>query len=122
MSNPIRFLIAAFAGVFTFFLASSGSATSIESAVLNIVVAIVLAGAVFFAVIVLIKTEKEAKQDKDAVHIEEFHANGKRKLTGLTIYGKKEREWKYYDENGKLIKKEVYNSGYLMRTVEGDDL
>jgi len=82
--------------------------------ILNIFESIVI----FFTVYLSFKPSKRKQREKDAVITEEFHRNGRPKVWGKTIYGKKEEEWKYYNENGKLIREDIYNDGHLMRSID----
>jgi hypothetical protein len=65
-----------------------------------------------------INSPKERLRAQNAIPFEEFHPNGVISVKGKMIFGKKEEDWKYYSEEGKLIKEEVYNDGYLMRTID----
>jgi antitoxin component YwqK of YwqJK toxin-antitoxin module len=43
----------------------------------------------------------------------EYFENGKLKITGKYIHGKKEGAWKEMNEDGKVIKTENYKNGEL---------
>jgi antitoxin component YwqK of YwqJK toxin-antitoxin module len=44
-----------------------------------------------------------------------YYESGKLKISGSYKDDKKDKEWKYYDEQGNLIKTEVYKNGELVR-------
>lgn len=122
MSTPLRLIIAIVFAMIAGLIMMPFSNTSIGGMVMNVAVGFGIGGLTFFLVLVLTPSKKELQQNFDAVEVVERHANGERKLTGLVIHGKKERDWRYYDEQGKHFKTEIYNDGHLMRTIEGDDL
>lgn len=56
----------------------------------------------------------------------EYYKTGKSKMKGQLIYNHKmysyykTGKWNYYDENGKLIKQEIYDHGELVKEVTAD--
>ena len=47
-----------------------------------------------------------------------YHENGTLKTEGNVKNGEAEGLWQFYDENGKLIKKETYKNGELIKREE----
>jgi uncharacterized protein len=47
-----------------------------------------------------------------------YHPNGKIKEQGEYVANKKHKEWKEFDEEGKLVKSYMFNAGILQKPKE----
>ncbi len=50
-----------------------------------------------------------------------YFPSGKLMVAGKYHNGQPDGEWKYYDEAGRIVKKEIYRNGILMQTIENPD-
>lgn len=64
-------------------------------------------------------------------HYKELYSNGKTREKGYFLKGVKHKIWQYYDENGRILKKEkwqagelqwqiFYKNGRISRTIDKD--
>ncbi len=50
-----------------------------------------------------------------------YYPSGKLMIAGRYDNGKADGEWKYYDTEGNIVKREIYRKGILLQTVENLD-
>ncbi len=55
---------------------------------------------------------------QDSTKVVEYYMNGKVKVEGIKINRFKHGSWKYYDENGMVIKTEKWHYGKKTRTFD----
>ncbi len=50
-----------------------------------------------------------------------YYRSGKLMVAGKYREGKPEGEWKYYSETGEVVKREIYENGRLVETIQNDE-
>jgi TonB family protein len=51
-----------------------------------------------------------------------YHANGNLNCMGYYLKNKKDKTWYYYNDTFKVIKKEIYEAGELIKTIDPDSI
>ena len=54
----------------------------------------------------------------DTTKVSIFHKNGNIKVEGIKVKKFRDGKWKYYDENGFLVRVDSYKSGKKIKTME----
>ena len=54
----------------------------------------------------------------DTTKVSIFHKNGNIKIEGIKVKKFRDGKWKYYDENGFLVRVDSYKSGKKIKTME----
>ncbi len=50
-----------------------------------------------------------------------YYRSGRLMVAGKYAEGQPDGEWKYYSEDGTLIKREIYQNGRLVETIENEE-
>tara|TARA_R110000824_G_scaffold394282_1_gene593951 strand:+ start:2680 stop:2997 length:318 start_codon:yes stop_codon:yes gene_type:complete len=87
--------------------------TNIRRERMKIMVVILIIGCLSFASIAKMETTYG-----DTTKVSIFHKNGKIKVEGVKVKKFKDGKWKYYDENGFLVRVDNYKNGRKIKSME----
>lgn len=117
MKKPFRILISFAAGIASLVLSIIIYMLMFEADEASSFGAATAVAAMFFTY-KNIAPPKDELLEQNTKLVEEFHANGITRERGKLIYEKKDGEWEYYNENGELIREDIYTDGHLLRSID----